>query len=452
MVLNFARLTSLALLITFVGISCKKKDDDETSQGSLNLAFKPTGNPTAAALLDASASDFLNSSIASGAPESLTLNVKSMSLKTADGKSKTIFSEAAAKAIVVGSKVVDISGLFTQYACVDGSGVPVTGITECPCGLSAEGTAVAKNSDGTCPDSGQGAVGSMQVDEGVFTSLDIEFTVAAKVKGCVTGNFSTVQSNDASTQGSHTYCTKESATTFQATPGVAAASELEGSLATAESMDYQIVKYNGLYTDATKTQLMSFPIKGGVTVSKDSATTPTLTMVIDTNRMLRFYNMNKVQSPNPGMASDRAYFFSTVFEESTFVFVGMPGDIRGFQWWTEACANNTTGADCTGDKTVVAGWMTVVKDKDSKPLLVGLMPDDDNSLTIIKGSNKNENGIDSSLFVSSGDNYDIGFRLGSDSSGTLKGVNLDAELSSTQTASFIGLSTYGGRLYLRRAL
>jgi hypothetical protein len=266
----------------------------------------------------------------------------------------------------------------------------------------------------------------------------------------VTGDFTTISSTDASSQGSHTYCTKASATTFQPTPGVAAASELEGN--SAEEMDYQLPKANQLYTNTAETFMMEFPIQGGVTLTKDGPS-PLMTMVIDSNRMLRFYNKNQIKNPNPGMSDSRAYFFNTVFEESAFVFVGAAGDIRGFKWWTEACANNTNGDPCTGNSnSIVAGWMTVVKDAEGKPLVIGAMPDDDNSLTIVKGSNKTAEGLKSSAFVAKGANYDLTYSLGTEGLGQIFNVNLDAAVGSTQTTSFTGLQSYGGNIYLQRAL
>jgi hypothetical protein len=445
----FARLLCAGLLL--VTSSCGKKDsEDEGPSGTLRFAMKTTGKPSTALSLASAATDFRNTSIASGAPTSLKIYLTKMSLKGDSGE-KTIFYDGAGKAINIGSSTVDISNLFTNYACVDSSGVPVDGIKECPCGLDNEKKAIAKNAEGTCPDSGNGAVGSAQVGVGTFTTLRAEFSVRAKVKGCVTGNFGTIGSNGAGTQGSRTYCTKASAHTFQATPGVAAASELPTTLATAEEMDYQLTKANELYTDTTRTSFIEFPIKGGVKIEETTATPPTLTLMIDTNRMLRFYNMNITQSPNPGMSSSRAYFFNTVFEESTFVFAGQPGAIRGFQWWTDACQNNTTGATCTGSTTVVAGWMTIIKDSASAPLVVGLMPDDDNTATIIKGSNKSSAGIDQGAFTASGTNYDIAYALG-ELKGTLKAIDVDSTVGTTQTKSFIGFQNYGGALYLKRGL
>lgn len=431
--------------------SCSKSSsDDSASQGSMKFSMRTTGKVSASLALASSATDYRNSSIASGAPTTLTVYVTKMYLSGTSG-SKTIFYDADGKPIRIGSKSVDISSLFTSYACVDSTGTPVTTITECPCGLDTNKAAIAKNSDGTCPDQGNGGVATVSADEGTYTKLTVDFQVRAKVKGCVTGNFTSAASNGTSTQGARTYCTKSAYHTFQSTPGAATAASFETTSANAEEMDYQISKANELYTDTTKTFTMDFPIKDSVTIAKDAATTPTLTMMIDTNRMLRFYNQNVTQNPNPGMSSSRSYFFSTVFEESAYVFVGTPGDIRGFQWWTDACASNTTGATCSGSTSVVAGWMTIIKDSATKPLVVGAMPDDDNSLVLVKGSNKSTSGIDQAAFTASGSNYDVKYTLSSDS-GTIKAVNIDADVGSTQTLSLIGLQSYGGVIYLKRGL
>jgi hypothetical protein len=173
--------------------------------------------------------------------------------------------------------------------------------------------------------------------------------------------------------------------------------------------------------------------------------------------MLRFFNVNEAKAPNPGMSDSRAYFFSTVFEESAFVFVGRPGDIRGFSWVIDACSSNPTGAACSsGNISTVAGWMTIIKDSNGKPLVVGIMPDDDNSFTVLKGSNKSSSGIDSTAFTANGSNYDVAFKLSS-KSGALKNVNLDAALNSVQTVNATSglpdqLTGWGGQTALTRKL
>lgn len=447
----FRVITSLSLILFLAHCGKKSESESTTETGTLQITMKNTGKPATSALnLAAAATDFRNSSIASGAPDQLTIYITKMALKN-DQSTKTIFSDTSGKAITIKSSKVDISQLFANYACVDKSGVPVTEVTECPCGLDDNKKAVAKDSEGKCPDSGNDAVAKVQVDTGTFTSLDIDFQVRAKVKGCVSGTFSTVNSTSAATQGSRIYCTQSSYHTFQATPGAASASSFEVASSSAQEVDYQLPKANELYSDATKTFTASYPIKDGIKI--DTTSSPTLTFAIDTNRMLRFYNQNISQEPNPGMSKTRSYFFNSVFEESSFAFVGRPGDVRGFQWWTDACSGTETATrTCTGSTTVVAGWMTVIKDADGKPLVVGLMPDDDNALTVIKGSNKSSAGIDSAAFAATGNNYNVSYSLDANNKGKLYNINIDAAVNSSQTTTFSGFQSYYGSVYLIRKL
>jgi hypothetical protein len=449
------RLLSMIGAVACVGLSaCSKSDDSDSSSAEssqLLLQFKTSAKPSASLALAPSETDFRNSAIAAGRPDSLTIYIKRMALEGANG-ANIIFSDTAGKAIIVKDKTVDISDLFTTYACIDNAtGTPVEGVGECPCGLDADKKPVAKDATtNSCPDTGSAPTASVPATAGTYTKLSVEFSVRAKVKGCVTGNFSTVGSNGAATQGAHTYCTKASASTFQATPGVSTASELEG--ITAEEMDYQLPKANQLYSSASDTFKMEFTISGGVTLT-EGGTSPLMSMVIDTNRMLRFYNKNQTKSPNPGMSDSRAYFFNTVFEESAFVFVGGAGEVRGFKWWTDACKPYTSGTACSaGSSSNVAGWMTVIKDVNGSPIVLGLMPDDDNSLTIVKGSNKSAEGLKSAAFQKTGSNYNLTYSLGTEGTGQILDVNLDADFGTTQTKNFSGLQEYGGSIYLKRGL
>ncbi len=444
----------LMVFCTFYAViaaSCGK--DEEESLGTLKLSMTTTGQPSSSLKL-ASANDFLNSSIASGAPDSMTLYIKRISLKETDeGAPFPIFYEESGKPIKVSAGKIDISQLFTLYECIGSAGVPVEGVGECPCGLDEDDKPVASNSDGTCPEGeGTNAVAIADAQEGSFKYLEMELLMRGTIKGCVTGNFQGGdQSNSAATQGEHTYCTQESLHTFQDSQGAASASDFEN--VSAEDMKFQISLGNELISDETATTTLNIPLTEEITISGDSS--PTMTMVIDTNRMLRFYNKNFEQSINPGVPKDRAFFFNTVFDYSTFAFVGSPGDIRGFQWWTEACSGTVTNDRlCTSGSNVqtVAGWVTVVKGSDDKPLVVGFMPDDDNSWTIIKGSNKSASGLDPDAFTSSGSAYDIGFQLGTDGSGVIYGLELDNDLGTIQESTFEGLQDSYGKIYLDRKL
>lgn len=443
---------------------CSKKKEEAAETGTLQMGLKLAGTSTITSLdafnADAAATDFRNTSVASGAPSEMKLTITKMALKTADGAEKTIFSESAGREIIAKSGHIDISQLFTSYACLDSQGDAVEGLV-CPCGLDKDKKVIEKDSSGQCPVPAADSVaaeGLAQVEEGTFTSLVVSYQVAAKMKGCVTGNYGTIETR---VSGVHTYCTVSGKDSFS---GGGEAADFEISSSSAAETSVQLNKTNTTDTDKTKTFFQEYPIAGGgIEIKKDS--TARLTMVIDNNRMLRFFNNNKTndQTPNPGMLSGKSYFFNTVFEESSFVFVGEPGDIRGFQWWLQGCKTSAsvpkpTDRVCTtaaGATVTVAGWMTIIKDSNNKPLVIGLMPDDDNTATLVKGSNKNQSGIDANKFtLKSGTTYDIGFMLG-DKIGTIYGIDVDGAVGTVQVGSFesdLGLGEYYGKFYVKRGL
>lgn len=118
----------------------------------------------------------------------------------------------------------------------------------------------------------------------------------------------------------------------------------------------------------------------------------TLTLFFDLNRVLRFFNGEKYdcEAPdpdseeydeggdwdhgvNPGDPSDKAYFFA----HSHFpivVFAGEEGRIEGYE--TEYNVHDT----------IVPGWMSLVFDPDDRFIGGELIGDDDNDLTVAKGT------------------------------------------------------------------
>lgn len=444
------------LLLSSLSFSCKKSEEEKPT-GTLQMSMRLAASDSTGALaLDASPSDFRATAIVSGPPDEMKLVIKKMSLISSSGSDQiTIYSNSEGKELVVKSGNIDLSSLFTRYACLDNAGNPVEGV-ECPCGLDSDNKPVEKDEAGSCkyPEGYVPPSGLMEVQEGTFGSLRVEFGIGAKMKGCVTGNYSTM--NNPVVQGVHTYCTNSAKSTLQATQGGTNA-DFEIAPSSATEMLVQLGGEEPMPTSDSRTYGLNFPIKGNIEIKEGQ--TADLTMVLDANRLLRFYNQNTpTQGPSPGSPLNTSYFFTgQVFDNSVFVFVGKPGEIRGFQTWTSACNTTPKPADriCTGAGSVVTGWVTVVKDPDAKPLLLGLNPDDDNTLTIIKGSNKSENGIDPTAFVANGSNYDMVYKLGNEGGGTIYNINLDAAVGSTQTSTFeckIQTNDYYGKIYLKRLL
>jgi hypothetical protein len=183
--------------------------------------------------------------------------------------------------------------------------------------------------------------------------------------------------------------------------------------------------------------------------------------VIDVNRMLRFYNKGRPDSgPNPSFPTNRAYFFTTLFEESLFVFAGKPGSIRGYSYLTSTCMEATVTSDylcSTSTAKSVAGWVTLILDADGTPFAANAMPDDDNNLTTIKGGNRTSVvGIDPSMITKNSDNtYSVALDL-SGSKSTIKNFDLSTALGSSFVSSYDGINNGSnlsfGKVTLTRGL
>jgi hypothetical protein len=452
---------------------CGKKGDDKKDSGgknrgeegpkaTLQMGVLALANQASLELNLVSAppvlSDFVASSITSGAPESLTVKIAKMELISASGKSQTIFDEPTGKEVRIDGAYVDLSSLFTTFACVDKNGIAVdTGGAACPCGLDATNQPIPQV-DGICPTPADPsaiapAVGTLEVPVDTYSSLKVSFLRGARVKGCVSGTFG---NGGEVTAGAHTYCTRADYSTFNATVGGVNANFENQE---AQEMDFDLQLSNSFTQNKSGLITLDFPVSDNIVVSSSEA--QRLTMVIDTNRLLRFYNQGRddYQPPNPGLPGNQSYFFTTVFEGSTFVFTGVPGEIRGYSFVTNACAGETapfpTDHVCTNNPFVVAGWLTMVFDKNGSPLLANIMPDDDNTLTVLKGGNKSSGGLQSSYFESAGTAlWNVSGGLGSEEKNqTIFGVPTELAVGSeTTNVYFEGMQSSYGTIRLKRGL
>lgn len=111
-----------------------------------------------------------------------------------------------------------------------------------------------------------------------------------------------------------------------------------------------------------------------------AAAPPTLTVLFDLSKMLRFYNgcnITHTGGVNPPDPSDKAYFFChSVFCGSIATFVGAPGQIQGYE----------TLFNCSTNDCGVPGWMTLVCNFGGGIISGILIGDDDNDLAISKGT------------------------------------------------------------------
>jgi hypothetical protein len=135
---------------------------------------------------------------------------------------------------------------------------------------------------------------------------------------------------------------------------------------------------------------------------------PSLTIVFDLSRVLRFYNgCNLLHSGgvNGNDPANKAYFFGhSVFCGSLAAFFGTPGQIQGY-----ADVYNCTGGNCG-----VKGWMTIICNPAGEIIQGILIGNDDNDFTIAKGIITTVSGANPFDFHYSGSNVDItGFTKGS---------------------------------------
>ncbi len=324
---------------------------------SVQVANSGAASYDALALSDPSFDDFRPWSQTSGAPSELTIHIKKMVLRGLDStvKDRVIFEDTTGKPIAIEGSYIDLSALFTEFACINSSGELV----------------------------------------------DFE----------------------------------------DKTP---------------ETMDFDISMAHTVASDRTETLDVNYPITDNVSITTSSAVR--MTLVIDANRVLRFYNQGRSDSSGPNLALPitRSYFYTTVFAQSSFVFVGKPGDIKGYAFVTKARSSASTiptNHECTNNPFVVAGWMTLIYDKDGKPMAVNLMPDDDATLTVLKGGNNSRNGLNSSAFTVKTGKVDFAFNLGESDIGHVYNLNTNLAVGTTDnTAYFEGLQSSYGILIVKRGL
>lgn len=211
------------------------------------------------------------------------------------------------------------------------------------------------------------------VGTGTVTSVSTTFKAAGKIKGCISGLFNLTTGVSAGTQS--IFCTK-AAYPYNAvthTGGTASYTSFSASSVTAgEETDVSFSSEESLTVETTA----NYEIQSGVK--------PTLTILFDINRLLRFYDgLNPSLSHggvNPTDPSNAAYFFAhSLLGKFVAGFFGTPGRIEGYKTFYSASTNG--GASYEG----VEGWLTVVYDSNGTFLSGIMMGNDDNALTCAKG-------------------------------------------------------------------
>jgi hypothetical protein len=241
---------------------------------------------------------------------------------------------------------------------------------------------------------------------GHYTGLELELGRVARIRGCVTGTFMSsaavtgtlspemiaaaprhagnVYSNDPITDGQpHTFCTSAArselaAPTFS-TDLIGSNADFEAQ-ATAELTEIDLAPGNGdgASPDAIRGQTLSIQTLKPFDVAA-GGTTP-VTLAVDLNRTLRYFanTRSDLQPPNPAMKAGTSYFFATTFTWSTVLIAGDGLDFQGYQLTVVQHRSD-------GGTAVVPTWLTLALSGGA--VASGLViPDDDNDLTLAKGS------------------------------------------------------------------
>jgi len=418
MVVNRSLATTL-LLLPFLACGKSKSDnknDAETTGGVTgklefgiaSSAFTaPSTSLALAALTPVNSSDYASApfkatSILSGAPDEFTIYVKKITLGGSQASGAivnvNVFEDKEGKPIRISGSSVDLSELFLVKKCYkgDGSPFPVKEGESCECGVDSAGKLV-KKVDKTDEKTGKTIkacdienmtkppTGLVDVAVGAYTTLQMEYTTKAYAKGCLSGYFRATATGVGDTTLPHTYCTRSAGDLFEGGSGV--------NLAVFENQTAEVmeVPLSGLSAKGFDTKAVAFsvsyPIGGEIKIEAEK--TARLTLLIDANRLLRFEtSVRNDQKPVvSGWPKTRPFFYSTTFRDSSFVFIGEPGEIRGYKWAANACSGDNTS--CTGSQQpfYLEGWLTTIARKAADPFLLNFMPDDDATLTTIKGTN-----------------------------------------------------------------
>ncbi len=421
--------------------ACEQADDDDDS--TVNTTGTNASVPVTLSVKAANSSDyspdqsqmrlhstvditpdteFHPTSIASGPPEGFRLAITEIILESTgeDQGIVKLFESSEGVVIDIEGSVVDLSSLIGEVENqVDASGNEII----------------------------------FNIPSGTYNRLNFSFMRKAQIKGCVRAVFAEDISDVTDASGDHTYCTQAEFSTFSGNKGQNADFEDK----TPEWMDFDINGLNSFTADTSETFGLGFPIENNLVVE---ATTDVLqvNMVIDLNRLLRFYNRGRSDTgPNPGHPTDFSYFFDTTFHDSIFGFAGEPGQIYGYYMSAYTCWNADVIPEdhiCQADGSWIDFWMTILTDASGNPLVASFMPDDDN-MGIVKGTHRDVSG---DFVVDNGDGtMKIRFSLGEGDEGAI--MNFPQNLSATPVGGSISgvqiegyQDSYGTVSILRRQL
>jgi hypothetical protein len=229
------------------------------------------------------------------------------------------------------------------------------------------------------------------------TAIELAFSDTAVIKGTLIGTFNADTSGTKFLSEVDTFYTKYQYS-YNASNGSGGADSSVGrstafKTAPAESTTVSLQgSTNGMAYATTPT---NFKLDTAALVA------PSLTLVFDLSRMLRFYNGCNLQHTggvNPNDPANKAYFFChSVFYGSVAAFFGTPGQIQGYE----------SVYNCTEGNCGVKAWMTIICNQAGNIISGILLGNDDNDFTIAKGNITTVSGSNPYDFHYSGSNVDI---------------------------------------------
>ncbi len=268
---------------------------------------------------------------------------------------------------------------------------------------------------------------ALRLPVGDYQALRVTVSRVGQMKGCVTGAFAftgsapvttTITSgsmlggyeprhvgntytNDPIPDGStYTFCTQAARSQLSAATFSEDAIGTNAQFAAAATPELTDVDLNGgVNEDGPQTpdeiRAASLSVDNPVAFTVSEAGEARLTLAVDLNRQLRYFANTRedFNPPNPSMKTGTSYFFTTIFPLSTMAAAGDTASIEGYELALDAGGS------------LIKEWMTVVRDAAGAAVTGVVIPDDDNTLTLLKGrldpstSARNEDGTWKLSFV-----------------------------------------------------
>lgn len=404
------RLVYLLLLLVGLAGCLGEEDDDDDDGGSAEIAFSiqpvlsggttGTANSLGRALnitprngaesCDAVANYPAYSAIwgASGAPEEMTLYLKSIVLSSSNSGTTTTLYESASAA---------------------GDAITISNDNGGEVDMSVLAAALDSADEGEVDE--EGAI-ETEITTGSFNRLSITFANGADIKGCIQESWEATPQGtngrecdaaggdacDTLVAGDYRVCTKANKGVFN----LVGESGNVTSTATFDDFvlatgDAEATQVNLLLRDSTDGFDQSADATFNIDVPEltvDEGDEIALTLAFDLNLLLRFEGNTRVDNgtdnhPLRGMMQsaggdgefDSAYFHTTYLPDVMAVYLGAPGDVHGYD--VKSCYAFDGDQN---DLRAVDSWMTVIFDTAGDVVTGFVTPKDDAGFVLLKGN------------------------------------------------------------------